>query len=284
MGKDTKIAWARHTFNPWYGCTKISPGCAHCYAEGWAKRSGLVEWGAARRRSSDAYWQQPLRWNEEAELVGRRASVFCASLADVFDEEVPDEWRLDLLTLIKRTPWLTWLLLTKRIGAMERFTERVGLGKTLPLMYDNVWLGITVTSHAEAERDIPKLLDTFVGHRFVSIEPMLGAVMPQCLMGIGGDGSYHYLDALAGHYYIRPKPTPWCKVEWVIAGTESGPHARRDPAMLNWVRTLRDACKYAGTPFMWKQDTINGKTLVLPPLDGVVWNQSPFGVVERAGK
>ena len=93
MGENTKIEWAHHTFNPWYGCQKVGPGCDHCYAEGWAKRSGLVQWGPGteRRRSSSANWKKPLAWNAEAERLGIRYRVFCASLADVFDNAVPDE-------------------------------------------------------------------------------------------------------------------------------------------------------------------------------------------------
>ena len=85
MGDNTKIEWAHHTFNPWFGCQKVGPGCDHCYAEGWAKRSDLVQWGAGaeRRRSSPANWQKPLKWNAEAERLGIRYRVFCASLAAI---------------------------------------------------------------------------------------------------------------------------------------------------------------------------------------------------------
>ena len=122
MAENTKIEWADHTFNPWTGCTKVGPGCDHCYAEGWAKRSGQVQWGhgAARRRTSEANWKQPMRWNAEAERIGVRYRVFCASLADVFDNEVPAEWRADLFDLIAKTPNLDWLLVTKRVGNVER--------------------------------------------------------------------------------------------------------------------------------------------------------------------
>ena len=106
MAENTKIEWADHTFNPWTGCTKVSSACDHCYAEGWAKRSGHVKWGSGqpRRRTSDANWRMPLKWSREAERTGVRPRVFCASLADVFDNEVPDQWRIDLFDLIQRTP------------------------------------------------------------------------------------------------------------------------------------------------------------------------------------
>ena len=116
MGDNTKIEWAHHTFNPWVGCTKVSPACDNCYAEGWAKRSGMVQWGphAERRRTSEGNWRQPLKWNAEAERLGVRYRVFCSSLADVFDNAVPVQWRIELMKLICETRHLDWLLLTKR--------------------------------------------------------------------------------------------------------------------------------------------------------------------------
>lgn len=116
MAANSKIEWTDHTFNPWLGCSKISPSCAHCYAEGWAKRSGLVKWGDhPRRRTSAANWREPLKWNRAAEAAGERRRVFCASLADVFeDREELKPWRYDLWRLIEATPSLDWLLLTKR--------------------------------------------------------------------------------------------------------------------------------------------------------------------------
>ena len=114
MVKNTAIEWCDHTFNPWVGCTKISPGCDHCYAEGWSKRSGLVTWGRDRRRTSAPYWTEPHRWNLRAAEHWIPTRVFCGSLCDVFDNQVPDEWRHDLWRKIAKTPALTWMLLTKR--------------------------------------------------------------------------------------------------------------------------------------------------------------------------
>ena len=86
MAENTKIEWATHTFNPWVGCTRISPACDNCYAAGWAKRTGQAHlWGGERRRTTASNWQQPRKWNRAAEAAGRRDRVFCASLADVFD-------------------------------------------------------------------------------------------------------------------------------------------------------------------------------------------------------
>ena len=115
MAENSKIEWTDHTFNPWVGCTKVSPACDNCYAEAWAKRSGQVEWGNHPRRvTSDSYWRQPIKWNRIAARDGVRRKVFCASLADVFDNQVDPQWRIDLFALINATPWLDWLLLTKR--------------------------------------------------------------------------------------------------------------------------------------------------------------------------
>ena len=176
MAENSKIEWCHHTFNPWTGCTKIGPGCDHCYAEGWAKRSGIVQWGpgAERRRTSEANWRQPVKWNAEAERLGVRYRVFCASLADVFDNAVPVEWRRDLFDLIAKTPNLDWLLVTKRIGnaktmmadALHLNPTALSNGQIWPL--PNVWLGITVVNQAEADRDIPKLLATPAVVRFLS--------------------------------------------------------------------------------------------------------------------
>ena len=165
MAENTKIEWAHHTFNPWYGCQRVGPGCDHCYAEGWAKRSGLVQWGAGadRRRSSDAIWKKPLKWNAEAERLGVRYRVFCASLADVFDNAVPASWRADLFQLIERTPHLDWLVVTKRVGNVAPMMLEVArqlfwldhLGA--PHLPSNIWLGITVVNQQEADRASPLL-------------------------------------------------------------------------------------------------------------------------------
>src|ERR1700730_6921319 len=119
VAENSKIEWTDHTFNPWIGCTKVSPACDHCYAEAMMDtRYGRVRWGAGedRSRTSKANWQQPLKWNRIAQADGARPLVFCASLADVFDNEVDPLWRRELFALIEATPSLIWLLLTKRIG------------------------------------------------------------------------------------------------------------------------------------------------------------------------
>jgi protein gp37 len=127
--ENSKIEWTDHTFNPWTGCTKVSPGCDHCYAEAWSKRSAIVEWGNhPRRRTSEAIWKQPLKWNAEARAFknehGLRPRVFCASLADVFDNQADPVWREDLFALICDCRRLNWLLLTKRPQNVAKMLPR----------------------------------------------------------------------------------------------------------------------------------------------------------------
>lgn len=297
MAANSKIEWTDSTFNPWIGCTKISPACDHCYAEAQMDtRMSRVKWGAGqpRSRTSESYWKQPLRWNArpfvecmacgwrgekrecnvadghpgfhppvascalcpncmEPTMKASRRRVFCASLADVFDNEAPPAWRAELLALISGTPNLDWLLLTKRIGNVAKMIEAPGMQKCgLP---PNVWLGSTICNQAEAERDIPKLLAVPAARHFLSIEPMLSGLdvrpwlpgpcqHPACHEGsipVAGSG----------------RPCPWCqcgpskRLDWIIAGGESGPHAR--PSHPDWFRSLRDQCAAAGVPFLMKQ-------------------------------
>jgi protein gp37 len=259
MAENTAIEWADHTFNPWVGCTKVSPGCDHCYAESWARRAGKaagVTWGGDRRRTSDENWEKPLRWNAEAEREGRRFRVFCASLADVFDNQVPAEWREDLFDLIANTPHLDWLLLTKRIGNAEKLMRAALKDDGPDWPWDNLWLGVTVVNQAEADRDVPKLLAVQARVRFLSIEPMLG---PIDLTRVherrpGGISAWHCLQGYCQRHFPRKQcgcdrqePT----INWVICGGESGPGAR--PMHPDWARSLRDQCAAAGVPFLFKQ-------------------------------
>lgn len=293
MGEHSKIEWTDHTFNPWVGCTKISPACDHCYAEGWAKRSGRVTWGEDRRRTSTSTWYQPHKWNAAAERAGVRARVFCASLADVFDNEVPWEWRKDLLMLIAQTPNLDWLLLTKRIGNAAKMLDQAvdhlaGEGKVWTSHpWPHVWIGATIANQEEADRDIPKLLATPASVRFLSMEPLLGPVdlylrgqtpaCDRCSVGV--------MDA------TNPHVTGACRckchgprLDWVIAGGESGPGAR--PMSKWWVQNLRDQCVQADVAFHFKQwgewapaddDTMLklGKKAAGRLLDGRTWDELP---------
>ena len=180
MAENTAIEWTDHTFNPWEGCQKVAPECDNCYAETWNERfHGGENWGpkAPRRRTSAQNWNKPRRWNREAEAFhtthGRRQRVFCASLADVFDNAVDPAWRADLFDLIRATPNLDWLLLTKRPQNMVRMLpDDWGDG------WAHVWLGTSAGSQKTADTNIPALLATPAAVRFVSAEPMLGPVGP----------------------------------------------------------------------------------------------------------
>src|SRR5262249_16578930 len=159
------------TFNPWWGCIKVSAACDNCYAELWAKRMGHQLWGrdSSRRFFGETHWREPLVWNQEAQEAGRRERVFCASMADVFERrgELNNE-RLKLWTLIENTPNLDWLLLTKRPQNIHKI---VPWGRDWPA---NVWVGTTVENQAEAEKRLPALLKTPAAVRFLSCEPLLG--------------------------------------------------------------------------------------------------------------
>lgn len=253
MGADSKIEWTDHTFNPWVGCTKISPGCDHCYAEGWAKRSGLVKWGGERRRTSSAYWRQPLKWNVEAQRTGVRARVFCASLADVFDNDVPWGWRADLFRVIRSTPALSWLLLTKRIGNVLPSLKALGCDR-LP---ENVWLGITVVNQEEADRDIPKLLAAPAWMRFLSCEPLLGPMdfdhewFESESFGHADDCNDDLCALNADEHSCAGQVCPQPSIDWVIVGGESGPGAR--PFTLGWGKDIVRQCRAADVPVFVKQ-------------------------------
>lgn len=271
MAENTKIEWAHHTFNPWIGCTKVSPACDHCYAEKERASTALgVKWGAnaPRHRTSESNWKLPERWNAAAERRGVRESVFCASLGDWADNAVPGQWRLDLAGLIRKTPSLDWLLLTKRIGnAAAMLAEMFPDG--LP---PNVRIGATIANQPEAERDLPKLLALNCPN-FVSMEPLLG---PVDLRNIPhGEGEIDALKPDTWELAIeqwRDTDDEWVEqfedwfgvtlndgltgpmhagVDWVIVGGESGPGAR--PMHPDWARSLRDQCQAAGVPFLFKQ-------------------------------
>lgn len=261
MGDMTKIAWTDRTFNPWEGCQKVGPGCDNCYAETWNARFGGGEapnWGpgAPRRRTKPANWSKPRRWNREAAEAGIRLKVFCASLADVFDNAVDPAWRRDLWHLISETPHLDWQLVTKRIGNVEKMVPEFWKDGWPP----NVWLLITVVNQEEADRDAPKLLE--IKERFqigivgLSMEPLLGAVDLTKLKRphTHAYGAGH-IDALrgwtlgAGHGY-REFDAP-AKLDWVIVGGESGRKARQ-----TWVpniRAIMRQCLDAGVACFVKQ-------------------------------
>jgi protein gp37 len=222
MAKNSNIEWTDHTFNPWIGCTKVSEGCLNCYAEAgdlfrhWT--SGGWGPGKPRHRTSAANWKEPLKWNRAAAIGGRRAKVFCASLADVFDPEVDRAWRADLWDLIRRCPHLDWQLLTKR----PQFISS-GLPSDWDSGWPNVWLGTSVENQKRADERVPLLVSVPAIIHFLSVEPLLGPIQFQSLAG----------------------------VEWVIVGGESGPAAR--PVLEPWVIDIQAQCQAGGVKFFFKQ-------------------------------
>lgn len=229
MGKGSGIAWTDHTFNPWWGCVKVSPACDNCYAATFDHRLGGNHWGkdAERRMFGDKHWNEPLKWNREAAKTGRRALVFCASMADVFES-----WRDDieaprrrLWQLIEETPALTWLLLTKRPQNIARMAPDRIRGAA------NVWLGTTLESPEFLWRAEVLLTNGAGGAggngavRFVSMEPLVAQVSMRAAIASG--------------------------INWVITGCESGAGARHTPT--DWYRSLRDDAAAFGVPFFLKQ-------------------------------
>lgn len=225
MAMNSTIEWTDHTFNPWTGCTNISPGCDHCYAEAWSKRSGHVKWGnSPRKRTTDAYWKAPHIWHQKAAQFlaqhGRRQRVFCASLADVFDNQVDPSWRRDLFNVIKATPMLDWQLLTKRPQNIRKMLpEDWGSAG-----YSNVWLGFTAEDQQRFDQRKRFLSEIPATVWFVSYEPAIGPLR------------------ISEH---DPKPN------WLISGGESGHGAR--PMLAQWARDIISDCHKHGIAPFFKQ-------------------------------
>jgi protein gp37 len=224
MGENTQIEWTDHTFNPWMGCTNVSPGCDHCYAEALARRFGHAQWGNhPRRRTSKSNWRKPIAWNAKAKAFkrehGRRQRVFCASMADVFDNQVPSEWRQDLFELIRECRRLDWLLLTKRPqNILKMLPSDWGGG------YRNVWLGVTAEDQKRFDQRWPYLEAIPSRIKFISYEPAIGPLR-------------------------LPKRGPL--PDWLISGGESAVGAR--PADPQWVRDIIADCRRGGVARFHKQ-------------------------------
>ena len=253
MSEHSEIEWTHHTFNPWWGCTRVSPACEHCYAESFAKRLGLGVWGvqADRRFFGDAHWNDPLKWNRKAAAVGVRERVFSGSMCDIFEDRRDlDVHRERLWRLVESTESLDWLLLTKR---PENVMSMTPWRHAWPA---NVWLGTTVEDQKRADQRLPHLLKHPAVVRFLSVEPLLGPVD------------------------LRP----WLpQLQWIILGGESGPKAR--PMAIEWARAVRDQCSEFGVPLIFKQwgnhaPDATGEQLVKlrhkheRVLDGRTWDES----------
>ncbi|MCA9239159.1 MAG: phage Gp37/Gp68 family protein [Planctomycetales bacterium] len=250
----SKIEWTDHTFNPWIGCAKVNSLCKLCYAETMMDtRYGRVRWGpdGTRVRTTPDYWRKPFGWNKKAVAAGVRRRVFCASLADVFEDRRDlVDWRRDLVdTVIDLTPKLDWLMLTKRpenIGRMLAAIDRCGSGAVRSR--SNVWLGASVGDQATADAGVAALTRwrPLSPVLFLSVEPLLGPIPHLPLGGI----------------------------DWVIVGGESGRGAR--PMELAWVQNIRDQCRSAGVPFFFKQWGGVNKSSSGRRLEGRLWDELPF--------
>lgn len=235
-----------YTFNIVWGCLKVSEECKNCYAEGIAAHYGHNVWGPAsntsRRIFGENHWHEPLVWNRKAQKAGHRASVFCSSMADAFeDHPTVAQERLKLWPLIEQTPWLNWLLLTKRPENMLAMSPW-GSGQ----WPDNVWAMTSVGVQHNAQKRLQALLAVKSVVRGVSVEPQL-----------------EHIDL-----------TPWLpQLQWIICGGESGQHAR--PFHLDWARSLRDQCQAARTAFFFKQVGGRYHDSGGRLLDGRTWDEMP---------
>lgn len=285
--KDSHIQWTDNTFNPWEGCTKVSPGCANCYAEARNQRfAGGANWGkgAPRRRTVPSNWREPVKWNRQSqerfqahnretsgsfghldEMMGepRRPRVFCASLADWLDDEVPIEWLIDLLELIRTCEFLDWQLLTKRPQNWRSRME-LALSHCKPINGDlarwifewtntvngrgpaNVWIGTTVEDQARADERIPVLVNIPSVVRFLSCEPLLERVD----LGLFGN--------CAGHH----KPA-YSQIAWVIVGGESGKGCRN--TNVDHIEHVINQCTDAGVACFVKQLGAKPSSSSVPP-------------------
>ena len=287
MSTDSKIEWTDATFNPWFGCMKVSDGCKHCYAETMSKRNPAVlgEWGpnGIRRIASGDYWKQPLKWNARAEREGKRLKVFCASMADVFEDR-PDLHfpRLRLFDLIAKTPNLDWLLLTKRPENIRpaiyeahsiltrHLQDTLWDGKRLGMHWlnaddppKNVWLGVSCENQETADERIPLLLETPATVRFLSCEPLLGPIKIADVSDWKNAVRW-WGNQVFGHGVI----------DWVIVGGESGPGARRMER--EWAESLREQCAGTGTAFFFKQaGTVLARELGCSDTKGHILEEMP---------
>jgi protein gp37 len=224
VGKDSAIEWTDHTFNPWWGCVRVSPGCENCYAETFSNRLGMHLWGPTteRRMFEDKHWAEPLKWNKAAERAGKPAKVFCASMADVFEDHPRVVMaRKRLFMLIEATPWLRWILLTKRAENIDRMIPPVWKEAGWPT---NVWMLVSAEDQRRADQRVPLLLKTGAHVKGVSYEPALGPI-------------------------VFGKWMPY--LQWVIIGGESGNGARR--FMTSWARFALAECQAWGVACFMKQ-------------------------------
>jgi protein gp37 len=287
MGESTKIAWCNHTFNIAWGCFKVSPGCTHCYAETFAvNRAGFNVWGppeiTSRRTFGQKHWDEPLKWNRAAEKAGVRARAFASSMCDNFEDHptVIVELR-KLWPLIRATPWIDWLLLTKRYERIERSLP-ADWGKD---GYPNVWLGVSVENQEYANLRIPALLQVPAAVHFVSYEPALGPVSFETIYTAGDDDDFVSWNVLTGQVggSMRQRQSEFA-LDWIIYGGESGSGYREHD--VQWARDTREQVLRArrwfeshssvnrGPAFFYKQSSAP-RTEMGIQLDGEIVREYP---------
>lgn len=277
MGQNSGISWTDSTWNPVTGCSKLSEACRNCYAEtislrfGWTAKPWAERYAAENVRLHRERLQQPLRWRS-----ARR--IFVCSMADLFHEQVPDDFLIDVFGIMALAEWHTFQVLTKRTRRMHDFFRDYGAPP------ENVWCGTSVENQKRADERVPLLLQIPASVRFLSIEPLLGPVDLSRTI-LSGGSLCHPLKVIEGIYPLSGFVGP---VQWVIVGGESGPGAARrklvyrtadgwrpHPHALNWVRSLRDQCAKSDTAFWFKQwggpTYRSGGDL----LDGLTWHQFP---------
>jgi len=218
MGQTTNIDWTDATFNPWWGCTKVSPACDNCYAAALDRRTGGDYWAGTHKTLSENNWKGPFSWDRKAAKAGIRTKVFSGSMCDVFDNKADPTLRQRLFQTIRATPNLDWQLLTKRAP---------NIAKMLPADWGNgwanVWLGVTCEDVAHGLPRIEHLRKVPAVVRFLSIEPLLQDLGQIDLTGI----------------------------HWVIVGGESGPGYR--PLNPQWAESIRSQCAEQSVSFFFKQ-------------------------------
>lgn len=289
MGENTGISWADNTFNPWWGCAKQSPACRFCYADRDSKRWGMQIWGvnAERRMMSNDTWRKPLKWNREAAASGKQVRVFCASMADVFDEHPACvEPRRRLWNLIEDTPALTWMLLTKRPQHAAAMVPDAWERNGWP---GHVWCGVSAETQRFADERIPILLGLNLTVRFVSAAPQLGPLNVRRYLGRRPAWGSAYPEPTSPKGILVQNLLPNSGVAWVITEGESGPKAR--PSHPAWFRSVRDQCIDAGVAYHHKQ--WGEHTPIMPTIpdqtrpDGKApnWNRAPDAwVCQETGK
>lgn len=304
MAETTGISWTTSTFNCWRGCQRVSAGCVNCYAETLSGRNPgtLGKWGPTGTRvvAVESYWKQPVKWNKAAACncfcridfgekhlgscpQANRHRVFCASLADVFEDwqgpmvdnygnivkvnregkawawyantlrigqdvATMSDVRQRLFDMIDATPNLDWLLLTKRPENISRMMPVIGepaWSSTRP----NLWIGTSVENQQAANERIPHLLRVPAVVRFLSAEPLLGDV-----------NLTHYLESEYDRYarddrFGIPKDVSKAKISWVIVGGESGPSHKRRDCQVKWIESIQKQCEAVGVPCFIKQDS-----------------------------